>query len=208
MAKKNKKNKNTTSNNVNIVLPDSLSAGEIKKILVEAMLEVEKRKTEAEQEKAEKELKEWQDSLGIKNYTNDEKICFRNARQVFNVLGAFFRLSFISKKKIKGDMATTALLKFFLTIVFDVAKLALTVLTVILVLLIPFQYIIDSISILSISQNIFVGCLAFMSFVLSRLFRIASVEVENIDDKNFLFGVFASITSIISIVVATISIFK
>ena len=45
--KKNKKNKNVApSNNVNIVLPESLSADEIKNILVDAMLEVENKKTE------------------------------------------------------------------------------------------------------------------------------------------------------------------
>ena len=45
MAKKSKKNKNT-ANNVNIVLPESLSAEEMKNILVEAMLEAEQRKAE------------------------------------------------------------------------------------------------------------------------------------------------------------------
>ena len=79
MAKKNKKNKSISSNNVNIVLPESLSADEIKNILVEAMLEVEKRKADAEQEKAEKELKEWRDSLGIKDYTEDKKSRFRKS---------------------------------------------------------------------------------------------------------------------------------
>ena len=116
--------------------------------------------------------------------------------------------SFISKKKIKGDRATTGLLKFFLAIIFDVAKFALTVWSALLVLSIPMQYIVDSITILTIPQNILVFCFAILSFILSRLFRIASVEIENIDDKNYLFGVFASITSIVSIIVAIVSIFK
>lgn len=208
MAKKNNKNKSISSNNVNIVLPESLSADEIKNILVEGMLEVEKRKADAEQEKAEKELKEWRDSLGIKDYTEDKKSRFRKVRQIFNTFGVFFRLSFISKKKIKGDRATTGLLKFFLAIIFDLAMFALTVWSALLVLSIPLQYIVDSISVLTIPQNILVFCFAVLSFVLSRLFRIASVEIENIDDKNYLFGVFASITSIVSIVVAIVSIFN
>lgn len=209
MAKKNKKNKSVApSNNLNIVLPETLSADEMKNILVEAMFEVEKRKADAEQEKAEKELKDWRDSLGIKEYPKDAKIRFRNVKQFFNTFGAFFRLSFISKKKIKGDRATTGLLKFFLAIIFDLAKFVLTVWSALLMLSIPLQYIVDSIPVLSIPQNILVFCFAVVSFVLSRLFRIASVEIDNIDDKNYLFGVFASITSIVSIIVAIISIFK
>jgi len=209
MAKKNKKNKSVAPNNtVNIVLPESLSADEIKNILVDAMLEVENKKTEAQKDKADKDLKEWRESFEFKEYPKDAKIRFRRAKQFFNTFGAFFRLSFISKKKIKGDRATTGLLKFFLAIIFDVAKFALTVWAALLVLSIPMQYIVDSITILTIPQNILVFCFAILSFILSRLFRIASVEIENIDDKNYLFGVFASITSIVSIIVAIVSIFK
>lgn len=209
MAKKNKKNKSVApSNNMNIVLPESLSADEIKNILVDAMLEVENKKAEAQKDKVDKDLKEWRDSLGIKEYPKYDKIRFRRAKQFVNTFSAFFRLSFISKKKIKGDRAATGLLKFFLSIIFDLAKFVLTVWSALLVLSIPLQYIVDSIPVLSIPQNIFVFCFAILSFILSRLFRIASVEIENIDDKNYLFGVFASITSIVSIIVAIVSIFK
>ena len=176
---------------------------------IDAFIECECEKNlRLQKDKADKDLKEWRESLGIKEYPKDAKIRFRRAKQFFNTFGAFFRLSFISKKKIKGDRATTSLLKFFLVIIFDVAKFALMVWSVLLVLLIPLQYIVNSISILTIPQNILVFCFAILSFILSRLFRIASVEIENIDDKNYLFGVFASITSIVSIIVAIVSIFK
>ena len=41
MAKKNKNIKNAPSNNVNIVLPDSLSAEEMQQIITNALLDVE-----------------------------------------------------------------------------------------------------------------------------------------------------------------------
>lgn len=206
MAKKSKKNKNT-ANNVNIVLPDSLSAEEMKNILVEAMLEVEQRKAELANTENESDLKEWRKSLGIKEYPADKKIRFRKIKQVCNTFYAFFKLSFIPKNQIKGDRATIGLLKFFLCAVFDLAKIMLTLWSVCLIAIIPLQYFIQSLTPLSISENIFVFCFAFMSFVLSRLFRIASAEIDRIDDKNFLFGVFASITSIVSIIIAVVSIF-
>lgn len=97
MAKKSKKNKNT-ANNVNIVLPESLSAEEMKNILVEAMLEVEQRKAELANTENENDLKEWRKSLGIKDYSADKKIRFRKIKQMCNTIYAFFKLSFLPKK--------------------------------------------------------------------------------------------------------------
>ena len=206
MAKKSKKNKNT-ANNVNIVLPESLSAEEMKNILVEAMLEVEQRKAELANTENENDLKEWRKSLGIKDYSADKKIRFRKIKQMCNTIYAFFKLSFLPKSQIKGDRATIGLLKFFLCAIFDMAKIILTLCSICLIALIPLQYFIQSLTPLSISKNIFVFCFAFMLFMLSRFFRIASIEIDRIDDKNFLFGVFASITSIVSIIIAVVSIF-
>lgn len=208
MAKKNKKNKNASSNNVNIVLPESLSADEMKNIFVEAMLEVEKRKSKVEEEKAAKELKEWQDSIGVKFYPKEKKIRFRWFKRTWNDIVVFFKMCFVSKDKIKGDRATTGLLKFFLGLIFELVKAALVLCSIALATFIPLQYLIDGITPLKVQENIFIGGFAILIFMLSRLFRIAGFEIEKIDDKNYLFGVLASITSIISIVVAIIAIFQ
>lgn len=208
MAKKNKKNKNASSNNVNIVLPESLSADEMKNIFVEAMLEVEKRKSKVEEEKAAKELKEWQDSIGVKFYPKKKKIRFRWFKRTWNDIVVFFKMCFVSKDKIKGDRATTGLLKFFLGLIFELMKAALVLCSIALATFIPLQYLIDGITPLKVQENIFIGGFAILIFMLSRLFRIAGFEIEKIDDKNYLFGVLASITSIISIVVAIIAIFQ
>ena len=40
------------------------------------------------------------------------------------------------------------------------------------------------------------------------IFRIVSVEVEKMKDKNIIFGLFASVTSIVSIIIAIVSIIK
>ena len=47
-----------------------------------------------------------------------------------------------------------------------------------------------------------------LAFVFSRLFRMAGIEIDNLDDRNYLFGLFASITSLISIIIAVIAIVK
>ncbi len=48
--------------------------------------------------------------------------------------------------------------------------------------------------------------LAVIAFLFSRLFRMASIEIDKLDDHNYLFGLFASITSFISIVIAVVAI--
>lgn len=206
MARKNKKNKNTINNNPNIASQNSLTAEEMKNIIVEAMLEVEKRKSQDEIAKQEKEFEERKEILGIKDYIGDDKIRFRRVKQFFNVFYVFFKLSFIPKKKIKGNWATIVLLKFFLKMFFNIAMFGFTVFSILLLLYIPLQYFVDSISTLSLLECVSNISLASLLFIFSRLFRVASVEIDNIDDRNYLFGVFASITSIVSIIIAVVSI--
>ena len=57
MAKKNKNNKNAPSNNVNIILPDSLSAEEMQQIITNALLAVEDAKEQNAKEQKEQERK-------------------------------------------------------------------------------------------------------------------------------------------------------
>jgi hypothetical protein len=40
------------------------------------------------------------------------------------------------------------------------------------------------------------------------MFRMASIEIEKIEDRNYLFGLFASVASIVSIVIAIIAVVK
>ncbi len=42
--------------------------------------------------------------------------------------------------------------------------------------------------------------------IMSGIFRMASIEVDSFEDRNFLVGLFAAITSIISIAVAIVAI--
>ena len=44
--------------------------------------------------------------------------------------------------------------------------------------------------------------------IFSRVFRIASIEVDEIRDNNYLFGLFAALTSIVSIIVAIVALLK
>ena len=47
-----------------------------------------------------------------------------------------------------------------------------------------------------------------IALLFSRMFRMASIEVDKIEDRSLLFGIFASVASIVSIVIAIVAIVK
>ena len=70
------------------------------------------------------------------------------------------------------------------------------------------QFIIPDAPIVAWYIDVVIIVWAFPIFLLSRIFRMASYEIDRIKDYNYLFGLFATVTSIISIVIAIIAIVK
>lgn len=206
MAKKNKNSKNASNNNVNIVLPDSLSAKEMQQIITNALLAVEDTKEQRAKEQKEQDRKNFREAMGYKDYPH-EKGLKRSFLVFCNRVKMLFKLFYAPKHLIKGDDVTFGLLKIFIEIFFWVAKWAATLFTIFAIAYIPLQYIVETIPVLPIMSNLLLGGFAFSSFLLSRMFRMASIEVDKIEDRSLLFGIFASVASIVSIVItiATIS---
>ena len=194
MSKSRRKNakeqKQSTSMPVNIVLPDSLSAEEMQQIITNALLAVEDAKEQKAKEQKEQERKEWEDTVGN------------------NPIKRFFKILFLPKKYIKGDKTTFALLKVFVGMFFGLAKIFTLLFSIAAIAYIPMQYAIDALPNMSIGQNIMLSLYAVLSFLFSRMFRMASIEVDKIEDRSLLFGIFASVASIVSIVIAIVAIVK
>ena len=43
--------------------------------------------------------------------------------------------------------------------------------------------------------------IGMMVFIVSRMFRMAGIEVDKIEDRNFIFGLFGSVATVVSIIV-------
>ena len=185
-----KEQKQSTNMPVNIVLPDSMSAEEMQQIITKALLAVEDAKAQKAKEQKEQERKEWEETVGN------------------NPLKRFFKILFLPKKYIKGDKTTFALLKVFVGMFFGLAKILTLLFSIFAIAYIPLQYVIAGISDLSIGQNIILAVYAVLSFLFSRMFRIASIEVDKIEDRSLLFGIFASVASVVSIAIAIVAILK
>lgn len=202
-----KEQKQPTNPPVNIVLPDSLSAEEMQQIITNALLAVEDTKEQRATEKKEQERKNFREAMGYKDYST-EKGLKKSILVFLNRNKMIFKLLFAPKRLIKGDDATFGLLKMTLEIFFWLAKWATTLFAAIVIAYIPLQYIVEAIPVISIGQNVIFGIYAVVSFLLSRMFRMASIEVDKIEDRNYLFGLFASVASIVSIVIAIIATVK
>lgn len=211
MSKSRRKNakeqKRSTNVPVNIVLPDSMSAEEMQQIITNALLAVEDTKEQKAKQQKEQERTNFREAMGYKDYSNKKGL--KRSFLVFcNRVKVLFKLFFAPKHLINGDDATFGLLKMSIEIFFWTAKWAATLFTVFAIAYIPFQYIVEAIPVLPIMSNVLLGCFAFSSFLLSRMFRMASIEVDKIEDRSLLFGIFASVASIVSIVIAVVAIVK
>lgn len=192
---------------VNIVLPDSMSTEEIQQIITNALLAVEDAKEQKAKEQNEEERKHFRETMGYKDYPH-KKGLKKSFLVFFNRIKMIFKLFFAPKHLIKGDTATFGLLKMSVEMFFWIAKWITMLFAVLGIAYIPLQYIVETIPVLPVLSSVLLGVFAFSSFLLSRMFRMASIEVDKIEDRNLLFGIFASVASIVSIVIAVVAVLK
>lgn len=186
--RKNKPKNNTQLDNNAITKP--LSSEELQHIIANALAEAETLKQTKETELRENEKEEWAKTIGS------------------TPVKRFFRLMLLPKSKIRGDNTTFQLLKLFAGLFFELAKVLTLIFSVFMLAYVPLQYFVDSFPCLPFGYNIVLLIFSLVSIILSRIFRVAAIEVDKIEDRNLLFGIFASITSFVSIIVAVIALIK
>ena len=176
-------------------------------LIAHAIIEADEIKEEARHKRQDAELLEWRAATGYKEFSDKSKF-LRSFKTFFNRFWCFIKLCFVPSKAIKGDRASFALMKLFLRIFFDFAKWILGLASLLFVVYgIALFFAPETMPALWIS-NVGLIILGIAIFFLSRMFRMASIEIEKIEDRNYLFGLFASVASIVSIVIAIVAIVK
>ena len=205
MAKDKKKKQNKSE--VKQAPPITLSGEDLQHLIAHAIIEAAEIKEETLRKQHDAELLEWRVATGYKEFSDKSKF-LRSVKTFFNRFWCFIKLCFVPSKAIKGDRASFAHMKLFLCAFFGFAKwiLGLSSLMFILYGIILF-FAPETMPVLWIS-NIGLIVLGITVFFLSRMFRMASIEIEKIEDRNYLFGLFASVASIVSIVIAIIAVVK
>lgn len=206
-----KKNKQTQQNKpeqkVNVSLPANISAEEMQHILARAIVEADELKEQNKQAKKEEALKQWREDIGYKEYDDKCKL-WRGIKTFFNRLKCFCKVCVLPKTKIQGDRASFSLMQLFLQSFFVLVKWLLVFVTIASAGVGIYTLCTSPVLSPDWVASIYNIVAAIPLFLLSRLFRMASIEVEKIEDRNYLFGLFASVASIVSIVIAIIAIIK
>jgi hypothetical protein len=118
------------------------------------------------------------------------------------------KLCFVQSKAIKGDRASFALMKMFLEVFFSIAKWTLGLASLCFVICGVVMFFGADTAQTTWFSNVGYILRGIVLFFFSRMFRMAIIEIDKIEDRNYLFGLFASVTSIVSILIAIIALLK
>lgn len=204
MSRKRKKKTNNQPI-ISVPAPSGISADQWQHIIANAMVEAEEMKEQKKREAQEAELVRWQTVMGYKEF-GDDNAAIREIKTFFNAVGCMIRLCSIKRKDIRGDRASFVLLKLFLSLFFFIGRCVSALFGWLFIgagILMPFARNVMAINIFSCFAF---GMIGVMLLFISGLFRMASMEVDDLDDRSYLLGLFACVTSIVSIVIAIITI--
>ena len=197
MGKKKQKQKQKSQIKVEDVKSDTLMSIDderITKIIVNALTEYDRQKQEAAKVEKEKERETAEAKLGIKG----------NRGKFLAVL----KVMVFPKKYKKMLTVNTVLLRVALKSLYKIVEIILYIIAACLLLCLPLHNVISQLINVDIGLTIALFVFSFPTFLLARIFRMAGIELEDITDSNYIFGLFAALTSIVSIIVAIVALLK
>jgi hypothetical protein len=197
MGKKKQKQKQKSQIKVEDVKSDTLMSIDderITKIIVNALTEYDRQKQEAAKVEKEKERETAEAKLGKKG----NKGKFR----------AVLKILFRPKKYAKNMNAGAGLVRAALYAFYKLVELITLICAILFLAVIPLQYCIPGVVPMKWYLSVVSGVWSITLLLLSRMFRIAAIEVDEVKDNNYLFGLFTAVTSIVSAIVSIIALVK
>lgn len=166
----------------------------ISKIIVNALTEYDKQKQEKAKFENEAKLKADEKRLGING----------NKGKIRAVLKILLR----PKKYAKNMNAGAGLVRVALYAIYKLVELITLICAILFLAVIPLQYCIPSVVPMKWYLSVVSGVWGMTLLLLSRMFRIAAIEVDEVKDNNYLFGLFTAVTSIVSAIISIIALVK
>ncbi len=192
-SKQKQRNQNKVEN-VKIDNLTTLDDERITKIIVNALTEYDKQKQEAVELKDRQRRENYQKRLGVKN----------NKYGVLTIL----KVLCFPKKYARDVDAGTSFVKMALLALYKLIEYSIILIAFLLIWSIIKQLVIPNVVHMKWYDLVLNGIWGVALLIFSRVFRIAAIEVDEIRDNSYLFGLFAAMTSIISIIVAIIALVK
>ena len=166
----------------------------ITKIIVNALTEYDKQKQDKKKAEEERIRKADEKRLGING----------NKGKIRAVLKMLLR----PKKYAKNMNAGAGLVRVALYAFYKLVELIVGLCAILFIAVIPLQYCIPSVVPMKWYLSVVSGVWGITLLLLSRMFRIAAIEVDEVKDNNYLFGLFTAVTSIVSAIVSIIALVK
>lgn len=211
MSKKNSKSKNSQDKAQptipSVIFPAEMSQEEMQHIIANAIIETQKMKEDAKQKQKEANIRELQEAIGLKEY-NDKNRLLRIIKIAINRIKCFFKICFLSRKNIKGDRVTFGILSMLLTLIFALVSSVLYV--------VAFIFFVCGIIALTRGQGAPLWGIewytfipySFAAFMFASIFRISSIEIEKVEDRNYIQSLLNIVFAIIAAVFAYLSLIK
>lgn len=211
MSKKNSKSKNSQDKAQptipSVIFPAEMSQEEMQHIIANAIIETQKMKEDAKQKQKEANIRELQEAIGLKEY-NDKNRLLRIIKIAINRIKCFFKICFLSRKNIKGDRVTFGILSMLLTLIFALVSSVLYV--------VAFILFVCGIIALTRGQGALLWGIewyafipySFAAFMFASIFRISSIEIEKVEDRNYIQSLLNIVFAIIAAVFAYLSLIK
>ena len=163
--------------------------------LAEAIVKAQQKAKEQQIKEKEQAFIEWRAELGYKEH-NDK----HGLRKMLLVIGNrfiyAFRLMFVSKKRKIETSFSAIFLQTLLVGFFNFLKLATLISSILFIGFIFYHPEID----FEKHDYIVLSVLAILSFLYSRLFRLISIEIDQMNDKEQLLSLFTAVVAIIPLV--------
>lgn len=211
MSKKNSKSKNSQDKAQptipSVIFPAEMSQEEMQHIIANAIIEAKKADEDAKQKQKEANIRELQEAIGLKEY-NDKNRLLRIIKIAINRIKCFFKICFLSRKNIKGDRVTFGILSMLLTLIFALVSLVLYVVAFIF-------FVCEIIALIrgqgaplwGIEWYAFIP-FSFAAFIFASIFRISSIEIEKVEDRDYIQSLLNIVLAIIAAVFAYLSLIK
>jgi hypothetical protein len=159
--------------------------------LVEAQLLLADKERERQVLETEEEKRKRFEALGKKDFSSEKRWIVRKIKELINSISVIFHILFIKRSDAQYLSGTNVLFRGMTLMIFGGAKLGLYALAIYLIV----QGIINK-------EYATYGIWAVAAVLYAQIFRITQFEIERIKDQEYLVAIFATIISVVSLVVS------
>jgi hypothetical protein len=162
--------------------------------------QIEKENEEAAKVKA---LAEWRVSVGYKEH-NDKKGLLKHVFRFFNRAKVVFNIMFISKRKHIATSPTSAFIQGLTSLFFNLCCWGFTLLAIAFAGAMAYHPNLA----FAFNEYFTLGSFAVLSFMLSRVFRLMAIEIDQMSNREQVLGVFTAVISVFPLVEKVVELFQ